>query len=156
MPGIEIRPATADQVSGLVATSAALFAEDGATRDRLRDPRWPDRHGAAWISGLLTNPNALLLAAVAEGGVVGHLVGLYTPASEMWRGAQAELVSLYVVPGLRGRGVGSGLVERFTAWARERGATRAHVTAYAANEAAVRFYRRHGYAPLSTVLATDL
>ena len=156
MPGIEIRPATAEDVPDLVGTSAALFAEDGAARDRLRDPRWPRRHGAAWLSGLITNPNALVLVAVAEGDVAGHLVGLFTAPSEMWRGAQAELVSMYVVRDLRNRGVGSGLVARFTAWARERGATRARVTAYAANEAAVRFYRRHGYTPLSVVLATDL
>ena len=44
----------------------------------------------------------------------------------------------------------------FTAWAHERGATRVHVTAHTANDAAVRFYKRHGYAPLSTAFAADL
>jgi GNAT superfamily N-acetyltransferase len=60
------------------------------------------------------------------------------------------------IAGLRRKGVGSGLVAEFTKWARERGATRWHVTAYTANDAAVRFYQRHGYVPLSTVLAADL
>jgi GNAT superfamily N-acetyltransferase len=63
---------------------------------------------------------------------------------------------MYVMPGLRGKGVGSRLVADFTAWARERGVTRLHVTAYTANDAAVRFYQRHGYAPLSTELTADL
>ncbi len=156
MAGIEIRRATEGDLNGVVGTTAGLFAEDGAARDPLRDPEWPGRHGAAWVFELSNNPNALLLVAVTEGAVVGHLVALFQPASAMWRGAQAELMSMYVAPHLRGRGVGSGLVERFTAWARERGATRAHVAAYTANEAALRFYRRQGYVPLTMVLATDL
>jgi GNAT superfamily N-acetyltransferase len=155
MPDIEIRRAEAGDLNGLVASSAALFAEDGV-RDRLRNLKWPSEHGAAWVAELFADPDALLLAAVADSMVVGHLVGLYQPASPMWLGARAELVSMYVVPGLRGKGVGSRLVTDFTAWARERGATRLHVTAYAANAAAVRFYQRHGYAPLSTVFAADL
>jgi GNAT superfamily N-acetyltransferase len=155
MPAIAIRRAEAGDLDGLAASSAALFAEDGV-RDRLRDQRWPSGHGAAWIAELSVNPHALLLAAVVDGTVVGHLVGLYQPASPMWLGARAELVSTYVTPDLRGNGAGARLVEHFTTWARERGATRLHVTAYTANAHAVRFYRRHGFTPLSTVLAADL
>jgi GNAT superfamily N-acetyltransferase len=155
MPDIEIRRAEAGDLNGMAASSAALFAED-AVHDRLRDPQWPSEHGAAWITKLSADPDALLLAAVADSTVAGHLVGFYQPASQMWLGARAELVSMYVVPGLRGKGVGSRLVADFTAWARERGATCLHVTAYTANDAAVRFYQRHGYAPLSTVFAADL
>ena len=155
MPDIEIRRAEAGDLNGVAASSAALFAEDGP-HDRLRNLQWPSEHGAAWIAGLSEDPDALLLAAVTGNTVVGHLAGSYYPASPMMAGARAELVSMYVVPGLRGKGVGSRLVAEFTAWARERGATRMHVTAYTANEAAVRFYQRRGYAPLWTVLAADL
>jgi GNAT superfamily N-acetyltransferase len=155
MPVIEIRHAEAGDLDGLVASSAALFAEDGV-RDRLRNAQWPTEHGAAWIAELSVNPDALVLAAVADGIVAGHLIGFYQPASPMWLGARAELVSMYVVPGLRGKGVGSRLVADFTAWANGRGATRLHVTAHTANDAAIRFYQRHGYAPLSTELAADL
>lgn len=54
-----------------------------------------------------------------------------------------------------GAGVGSRLVEAFLAWSRERGAERFHVSAYAANASAIRFYRRHGFVPLSVELAYD-
>jgi GNAT superfamily N-acetyltransferase len=156
MPDIDIRRAQPADLNGLTASCAALFAEDGGTRDALRNAGWPGEHGAAWIAELSVNPDALLLAAVAADGVAGHLVGIYEAASPMWLGARAELVSMYVRPSLRGGGIGSQLVADFTAWARERGASRAHVTAYAANDGAVRFYQRHGFAPFSTVLATDL
>lgn len=155
MPVVEIRPAEAADLNELVASSAALFAEDGV-RDRLRNSQWPAEHGAAWIAELSENPDALLLAAVANGSVAGHLIGFYHAASSMWLGARAELVSMYVFPELRGEGVGSRLVADFTAWARERGATRLHVTAHTANDGAIRFYQRHGYAPLSTELTADL
>jgi GNAT superfamily N-acetyltransferase len=156
MPDIVVRRAEPEDLAGVATCSAALFAEDGGVRDRLRDQRWPSAHGAAWIAELSVNPDALLLAALADGIVIGHLVGLYQAASPMWLGPRAELVSTWVAPALRGNGVGARLVQNFTAWARERGAVRLHVTAYTANADAVRFYRRHGFAPLSTELAADL
>ncbi|MHB1595227.1 MAG: hypothetical protein ACYCO9_14285 [Streptosporangiaceae bacterium] len=42
------------------------------------------------------------------------------------------------------------------AWARERGAQHASVTAYAANDAAQTFHARHGFAPQSVILRADL
>jgi GNAT superfamily N-acetyltransferase len=153
---IDIRRAGPADVPGLVALSAALFAEDGATRDRLRNAGWPRDNGRAWIEGLLAAPDALVLvAADREGTAVGHLIGQFYAISAMWTGARTELVSTYIAPEFRGRGVGGRLVEAFFAWSRERGAGRFHVSAYAANEPAIRFYLRHGFAPLSVELAAD-
>lgn len=153
---IDIRRAGTADVPGLVALSAGLFAEDGATRDRLRNAGWPEDHGRPWIEGLLAAPDALVLvAADGDGTAVGHLIGQYYGVSAMWTRARTELISTYVLPEYRGRNVGSRLVEAFLAWSRERGAGRVHVTAYAANESAIRFYRRHGFAPLSVELAAD-
>jgi len=153
---IDIRRAASADVAGLVALSAALFAEDGATRDRLRNPGWPLENGHTWIEGLLATPDALVLvAAGGDGTAIGYLIGQFYAASAMWTGARTELVSTYVMPGYRGRNVGGSLVEAFFAWSRERGAKRFHVTAYAANGAAIRFYRRHGFAPLSVELGAN-
>jgi GNAT superfamily N-acetyltransferase len=150
---IDIRRAGAADVPGLVALSAALFAEDGAARDRLRNARWPQDNGRAWIEGLLAAPDALVLvAADREGAAVGHLIGQFCAISAMWTGARTELLSTYVVPEFRGQDLGGRMVEAFFAWSRERGAARFHVSAYAANELAIRFYRRHGIAPLSVEL----
>ena len=68
----------------------------------------------------------------------------------------AVLESIRVDPGARGTGVGTRLVEHFLAWARAKGAKRASVTAYAANDGAQRFYRRHGFAPMSVMLRREL
>ncbi|GAA1570196.1 hypothetical protein GCM10009789_24700 [Kribbella sancticallisti] len=74
----------------------------------------------------------------------------------MWTASRAELVSMFVRASLRGQGVGGRLVDAFVEWAKERGATRLHVTAYAANEAALQLYQSRGFAPLSITLANDL
>jgi GNAT superfamily N-acetyltransferase len=153
---MEIRPATPDDLDGVVASSAALFAEDAATRDSLRNANWPAAHGAQWCSDLLADPQALVLVAVTEGDVAGHLIGLFAGASDMWVGSRAELVSVYVRRDLRGQGVGGRLVDAFVEWAKGRGAARLHVTAYAGNAAALRLYQSHGFAPKSVTLAVDL
>jgi GNAT superfamily N-acetyltransferase len=153
---IDIGRATAADLPGLVASSAALFAEDGATRDRLRNAEWPRDNGQPWIEGLLGAPDALVLVAAGhDGAVVGHLIGHFAAASAMFTAARTELVSLYVRPEYRGQDIGGRLVEEFFGWSRERGAGRFHVSAYAANERAISFYRRHGFAPLSVELAAD-
>ncbi|NEA32528.1 GNAT family N-acetyltransferase [Streptomyces sp. SID13031] len=151
---MEIRPATTDDLDGLVASSAALFAEDGAARDSLRNVDWPATHGAQWCSDLLTDPRALVLVAGDEVG--GHLIGAFTEPSEMWTGSRAELVSMYVRNELRGQGIGGQLVDAFVDWAKERGAARLHVTAYADNDGALALYKSRGFAPKSITLAVDL
>ena len=74
MDEVKIRQATPEDVAGLAESSAALFAEDGAARDHRRDPAWPEAHGAQWCADLIADPNALILLAVADDDVVGHLI----------------------------------------------------------------------------------
>jgi GNAT superfamily N-acetyltransferase len=152
----EVRAATVEDLDGVVAASAALFAEDAATRDKLRNPGWPEAYGAQWCADLLADPQVLVLVASLQGAVVGHLVGTFSEPSDMWTVSRAELVSMFVQNTHRGRGVGGRLVDAFANWAKERGAARLHVTAYATNEDALRLYQSHGFAPLSITLTNDL
>jgi ribosomal protein S18 acetylase RimI-like enzyme len=60
-------------------------------------------------------------------------------------GSPVELLSLWVAPAARGRGVGDALVRAVLAWAARRGeATRLSV--YERNAPAIALYRRHGFA----------
>jgi len=154
--GVKIRQATVRDIAGLTASSAALFAEDGAARDHLRDPAWPETHDAHWCANLIADPNALILVATAREAVVGHLIATAARASAMWIAARAEIVSTFVCASWRGKAVGSRLVTGFIEWAKDRGALRLTVSTYDSNTDAVRFYRRHGFVPLSLDLALDL
>lgn len=151
-----IRVAGGDDLDGLARSSAALFAEDGAARDRLRNPEWPSTYGPQWCADLVADPAALALVAAVGDDIVGHLLGTYAEPSAMWTASRAELVSTFVMPSWRGQGVGGRLFGEFAAWARKRGASRLQVSAYAANHSAVRFYRRHGFVTLSTDLIVNL
>ena len=153
MTGIIVRRAGVDDIGGLARSSAALFAEDGAARDPLRNRDWPAQHGEQWCADLLKDDNALVLVAEAGEDVVGHLIGSFSGASAMWTGSRAELVSMHVDAAHRGCGAGGRLVEDFRTWAQECGAVRLQVSAYIANQGAVRFYNRHGFAALSIELA---
>ncbi|HVV21399.1 MAG TPA: GNAT family N-acetyltransferase, partial [Pseudonocardiaceae bacterium] len=125
-----------------------LAAEDAATRDPFRNPHWARDHGAEHAAADLADRDKLVLAAVAGADVVGHLLGGFSAPSSMWTVPRAFLISMFVRPEWRGTGVGSRLVGQFREWAAERGAEQLRVTAYAANEGAIRFYQRHGFTPL--------
>jgi GNAT superfamily N-acetyltransferase len=151
-----IREATAADVDGLVASNSALFAADAAVRDPLRNPGWADAHAAGHVTETLANPDMLVLVAEYDGAIVGHLTGAFLPVSAMWTAPRAELFSMQVMAPWRSQGIGSQLVGSFKAWAHARGVAQLRVSAYTANEGAIRFYRRHGFVPLDTTLALSL
>ena len=76
-----VRPARPEDIPGLVASSAGLFAEDAGTRDPSVDVDWPRRHGAESSAAALADPARLVLAVDHGGEVVGHLTGTLTEPS---------------------------------------------------------------------------
>jgi ribosomal protein S18 acetylase RimI-like enzyme len=148
---IRIDVATVADTEAFLASAIALVASDAGRYDtQATDVNWADRSGAAYAANVFSGDNVVLLARDSN-TVAGHLVGrLYGPSSvHPVRGA--ELDSIHVYPQFRAAGTGSRLVEAFLAWAAEHGAVRASVTAYAANEPALRFYARHGFAVRSVI-----
>jgi GNAT superfamily N-acetyltransferase len=150
---VTVTAATHDDLDALVASVAGLFREDAGRHDPLMDLDWPAREGAAYYAELMTDEACLLVLARDGAGagdrVVGHLVGRLRPPSSLQTGCLAVLESMRVAPQARRAGAGTLLVGQFFTWARERGAQQASVTAYAANDAALRFYTRHGFVPQS-------
>ncbi|MFF0246446.1 GNAT family N-acetyltransferase [Streptosporangium sandarakinum] len=152
--------ARVEDVPALVASAAALFREDGGRRDRFMDVDWPMRDGHDYYRGMVTDERSLALLARAgssDGPVIGHLTARIRSRDELRPDAVvAELVSMRVDEGRRGNGVGARLVDGFFAWAGERGANQAVVSAYAANTGAIRFYRARGFVPEHVSLRADL
>jgi GNAT superfamily N-acetyltransferase len=157
MGELVVSPATEDDRAAFLASVDGLFHEDGAVHDPLSDPEWVARGGAAYFADLLTDPGAVPLLARDGDRALGHLVGRVMDPDTLQPGTRvAVLESMRVVREARGQGVGGRLVEAFFAWAKEHGAVRANVTAYAANERAQRFYARHGFGPDTVTLHTTL
>jgi GNAT superfamily N-acetyltransferase len=148
--GISVHPVGPDDVDELVASVAELFQEDAGQHDPFTDLEWPSRYGARYYGTLVNDRHCLLMLARdsdLDNQVVGHLVGKLGGPDAMGTVRFAVLESMRVRPESRSRGIGALLVAEFFAWARERGARQATVTAFAGNDGARRFYARHGFAP---------
>jgi GNAT superfamily N-acetyltransferase len=152
MAEVIVRLATLADLAGLIASSSALFAEDAGTRDPATDTRWPAIHGEKAFANSIANDDSMVVVAVHEDKVVGHLTGVLSEGGETRPGKVATLRSMYVRPQHRGDGVGARLVAKFRKWARDCDADRMTVTAYAVNEAAQRFYQRQGFTPMFVTL----
>ncbi|HEX6683368.1 MAG TPA: GNAT family N-acetyltransferase [Candidatus Limnocylindrales bacterium] len=155
MGEITVRRAVAGDIDGLVACSIGLFAEDAGTRDPTLSQRWPREHSADSFTAQLDDASKLVLVADSGGSVAGHLTGSLGEPSDIRPIRVATLVSMFVMPQHRDAGVGGRLVAEFREWARAAGAQRLAVSAYATNEAAIRFYRRHGFAPRTLLLECE-
>ncbi|HUC37823.1 MAG TPA: GNAT family N-acetyltransferase [Acidimicrobiales bacterium] len=73
----------------------------------------------------------------------GQAVGMVSCTSAV--GEEVELVSMWVAPWARGRGVGDALVEAVVTRATEQGARRVVLAVWEHNEHAVELYLRHGF-----------
>lgn len=156
VPDVEIVAASVESVEELVRLNARLFLEDAGLRDPYTDTFWPAKYGRDHFLGLLSRDDAICLLALREDAKVGYLAGYDREATELRPVRFAELQSMYVEEGARGRGVGTRLVEGFFTWAGGRGVGRVSVTAYAANGRAVNFYRRLGSVDRSLLLERGL
>ncbi len=86
--------------------------------------------------------------AVLAGGPSGPPVGfgLMTLRSNVWYDTPVALLDeLYVVPSMRGRGIGSALLESGCALVRSRGVEVMEINVDGEDRDARRFYERHGF-----------
>lgn len=149
-PSIDV--AGAGDIDRLVGLQQRLFTEDAGRHDTFVDLTWPEREGTNDFERLLADDDSIVLAARHETAVVGYLVGYRKPSSATRLDvAYGVLRSLYVEPAHRRSGAAGRLVGRFLTWARDQGCVEAHVTSYAANEAATQLYQREGFEARSIV-----
>jgi GNAT superfamily N-acetyltransferase len=154
--GARIRRARVEDVVVIVELSSALFREDAGQRDPFMNLNWPRGEGREYFAGLVACDRSLCLLAEFAGVTAGYLVGHSQEETTLMLVKAAELESMYVRERYRGRGVGAALIGEFLGWARARGAQLASVTAYAANEGAIRLYKREGFRPKSLSLETSI
>jgi len=81
--------------------------------------------------------------AVVDGIDSGMVRGTPNPDDD----SSADLISLWVAPQARGRGVGEALIDAVITWARSEGYTRLVLEAGIENRSAVALYTRKGFKP---------
>lgn len=89
----------------------------------------------------LTIPGARDLVALLDGRSVGMATGVQGDVE-----GSVGLISMWVSPEARGRGVGDRLMQAVEQWGLEQGATTLRLAVMPDNEQASALYERHGYA----------
>lgn len=153
---LRIREAEHDDLEVIVALNHALFQEDAGQRDPYMNLNWAQEEGHAHFARHLGSETSHCLVVEQPGDVVGYLVGYTRGASSLRIAPEAELESMFVRGAFRGHGAGAQLIDAFLVWCREREIQRVAVTAYAANEGAIRFYRRAGFRPANLTLKCSI
>jgi ribosomal protein S18 acetylase RimI-like enzyme len=116
----------------------ALLEAPEAFGSQLADWRGDGDREERW-RGRLSIPGGHDVAASLDAVPVGMVSGV--PSGER----ATELISLWVSPTARGRGVGDALVADVVRWAQGAGATTVHLRVAEGNDAARKLYERHGF-----------
>jgi GNAT superfamily N-acetyltransferase len=132
----EIRPATLEDVEGVLQGYEWLFAPPGQ-----RPPSWSSAEGRRRLERAVTSERSAVWVAVESGRVVGFCT-VYLDLESVRFGLRAWAEDLAVDPDRRSRGIGSALLRAAREWARSRSATRLALDSAEARVDAHRFYER--------------
>jgi ribosomal protein S18 acetylase RimI-like enzyme len=117
----------------------ALAEAPDAFRARLADWQADNDVEARW-RGRLSIPGSFNVIAVLDDEPVGMASGVRTSDDGM-----AELISMWVAPAARGRGVGEALVHEIERWAEDIGMQMLRLRVAEGNLAASALYQRSGF-----------
>jgi GNAT superfamily N-acetyltransferase len=122
-----------------------MLADDdlGSQRERYELPL-PEPYLAALIE-IEHNPYIELVVAELDGRVVGSLQLIFIPSISSLGGLRAQVESVRVEKDLRGRGIGSKMMEWAMERAKQRGAYVMQLTTHNTRKDAHRFYERLGF-----------
>jgi GNAT superfamily N-acetyltransferase len=144
--GIEIRPAIPSDAEPLLPLIREYYAEDSYPFD--------EAASRAALLGLLEHPErGRAWLALREGRVVGYVV-LTLGWSLEYRGLDAFVDELYVVPAERGRGVGRRALEALLEECRVLGVKALHLEVEKHKPEARALYRRVGFEDHERTLMT--
>ena len=137
---IEIRVLTPDDWTTWRELRLAALAEaPQAFGARLADWQGDGDLEERW-RGRLSIPGSHNVVAVLDGKAVGMASGVPTSQS-----GSVELISMWVAPEARGRGVGDALMQEIERWARAEDARTLRLSVADDNAGATALYERHGF-----------
>jgi ribosomal protein S18 acetylase RimI-like enzyme len=102
--------------------------------------REPDANWQAWVADAAIGEEKILFIAQEQGQWLG-VVGAFVRVNPL----EVQLISMWVDPGARGRGVAGRLIRAVALWAAGRGSDRVVLFVQEANRPAQRLYERAGF-----------
>ena len=144
---VAIRPVRADEWRRWRETRLRMLRDDAdffSTRyeDMVREPdaTWRD-----WVADAAAGEQKTLFVAEEDDRWLG-VVGAFARVNPL----EVQLISMWVDPEARGRGVARDLIRAVARWALGRGSTRVVLFVQEANEPARQLYERAGFRPPAT------
>jgi ribosomal protein S18 acetylase RimI-like enzyme len=139
---LAIRPARADEWSRWRETRLRMLRDDAdffSTRydDMVREP---DKTWRDWVGEAAVGEQKTLFVADEDDRWLG-VVGAFVRVDPR----EVQLISMWVDPQARGRGIAQDLIRAVAGWAHERGSTRVVLFVQEANEPAQQLYERAGF-----------
>jgi GNAT superfamily N-acetyltransferase len=140
-PKVSFRPARQADVPVIVQ----MLVEDelGAQRERFETPL-PQAYYSAF-EAIQADPNQELIVAELEGEVIGTLQLMYLPSLSYQGGTRAQVESVRVAQGLRGKGIGAEMMKWAIERARQHGCHMMQLTSHKSRTDAHRFYEKLGF-----------
>jgi len=140
LTGLSLDPVAPGEAADLAALVVALYAED----DHGPVPMTPARARAQVLAMLATPDRVRPLWIRLDDEVAGYVI-----LAEFWSnefgGPMLYVDEMYVRPALRGRGIGSAILDRLVAEARARDLVRVSLEVNEGNPRAEALYRRLGF-----------
>jgi GNAT superfamily N-acetyltransferase len=157
--GVEIRPATVDDLDELVVVYLSAAAHHATIDpDGYKVPT-PADAAARWRHKMESRgPDAECVVSVVDGRVVGmaSIEVLPSPGvGSMVRPLRMAEIGIGILDAYRGLGIGHRLMADLEGWAAEHGIERIILLVARGNDGATRLYRRLGYADDGVVLRKD-
>ena len=122
-----------------------MYNPDGAEAN-IRQSTTPNRIDLNRDWENFAQPESVAFVAEEDGRPVGFVVGFYEGPHFMWdTGRVGHIDSFYVLPEMRGRGVGRTLMDAAYTEMQQAGATTVALEMVSLNDVARRFYEREGF-----------
>lgn len=135
---MQIATATADDIPQLCSLLSILFTQEADFE--------PDANKqSSGLRQIIGNPEVGRILVLREGKAILGMVNLLFTVSTASGGRVTLLEDMIIHPLRRGDGLGSKLLQAATELARQEGCLRITLLTDRANDAAIRFYQRHGF-----------
>jgi ribosomal protein S18 acetylase RimI-like enzyme len=137
---VQIRPATTADVGAIVdVAEAAWYAAYGGALDPATVAAAIEEYYDPELLEAAVDLEEIAFYVAVDDGVVG-----FASAERTWAD-EVELHTIYVHPDRWGEGIGSALLDRVTAWARERGVDRIACGVLTENAVGIGFFEAAGF-----------
>ena len=132
-----------------IATFIHAFAKDNKPEDF--ENYLDDAFSSTAMHEQLTNPNSTFYFVYLKQELVGYFkLNIGEAQNEVFQEETMELERIYVLPEHIGKGIGERVLQHICEMAKLKKTTFLWLGVWERNEAAIRFYERHGFEKFST------